>query len=435
VNPTQRRNLVPSLAALGAAIICLASLRDGIGLSSDGWVYWQGSVSLIRGLGYRLFYRSQPITSWPPLFSISLAIFQAAFGVTGRTLVMATVMTAALAAFLWMRLTVALAENAAGTSPAPSGLRLTLVAVFVTAFIGPRFRLLLADDLALALLAGALLSAMRLDKVPAGRRFALHLIELWLWLFLFLACKNSALAWLAGVAALVVALRWTASPVRALVIGVGTFIVPFVGWLALRAGFGQLDSHPPSLGPSVYSPWEYGRQALTSLGGMIGPRRFLALGPILALALFAAVLITAVSQMRERPEFSRLLASLLLFVVTALASTGVLLSLAGLPDELSDRFVWFAALLLVSLAGAAWTSRFPRRVIDGAMGALLIIVLSFAVFYAGRSFKPVPKTPERQEGSFVRPNWTIEPGFVGRPPERRGALLLVSPPVPDWERK
>src|SRR5262249_24841437 len=54
----------------------LAMLRHGIAITSDGWAYWQGSVSLLEGRGYTFLYYDVPIQAWPPLYSLYLALWQ-----------------------------------------------------------------------------------------------------------------------------------------------------------------------------------------------------------------------------------------------------------------------------------------------------------------------------------------------------------------------
>lgn len=67
-----------------AMLIATAMLSIGITLGPDGWAYWEGSVSIIRGSGYS-YFGGQTIVAFPPLFSMALSLAQSAFGVSGAT--------------------------------------------------------------------------------------------------------------------------------------------------------------------------------------------------------------------------------------------------------------------------------------------------------------------------------------------------------------
>jgi hypothetical protein len=423
------------VACFGTA---LAALRDGIGLSPDGWVYWEGSVSLLHGLGYRLFLGSARITSWPPLFAMYLACFQAVLGVSGRSLAVATAAAAGLAGFLWTRLFVGIIADADPERP-PSPARLLLLPIFLIAFVGALFRLLLADTLALALLPAALSSAIRLGTERSLRRrnLAVRLAAVSGWLFLCLECKNSALAWAMGAAVLVARLRWNkSSPRRALVLGSLVFIVPFTGWLAVQAALGPDRSHAVAFGSSQYSAFEYAGQALENAAGMIGPTRFLRGGELLTLLLLVGTAATIRAWRGTFPETARLLASILLFAAVSLAATAALLALTGLPDELGGRFVWFVPIILVSCSITVWSKTLYAGLSDRAFGLLIFVVVGISGFYAIRSLRPARTAAEPPPGAgrFVHNDESIEPGFLERPPERRGPIVLISPPVLDWER-
>lgn len=76
------------IATLVAAALFILLHWQGIGLSGDGWALWQAAVSLGEGHGYRTF-SGEPIVSWPPLYSVYLAFWNALLGPTGAGLVVA----------------------------------------------------------------------------------------------------------------------------------------------------------------------------------------------------------------------------------------------------------------------------------------------------------------------------------------------------------
>ena len=101
--------LVVAAGTLSAAL-GLYGLRHGIRLTPDGWAYWEGSVSLLRGCGY-LYYGGKSIVLYPPLFSIYLAIVQAITGVSGASLALAISLLAGFSAASWTALHLLLAPR------------------------------------------------------------------------------------------------------------------------------------------------------------------------------------------------------------------------------------------------------------------------------------------------------------------------------------
>lgn len=75
-------------------------LRHGAALQPDGWVYWQGSVSLALDGTYRDLW-SRPITWWPPGFSAYLMIVQAIAGWSPFGLAAASALLTIVGWFTW----------------------------------------------------------------------------------------------------------------------------------------------------------------------------------------------------------------------------------------------------------------------------------------------------------------------------------------------
>ena len=96
--------LRPMVFGLGAAIVTALSmygaLRNGLSFTPDSWAFWQGSVSLLSGHGYR-YADGHPVIFWLPGFASYLAAWQALFDISIGTLVKAQVALGAFAALSW----------------------------------------------------------------------------------------------------------------------------------------------------------------------------------------------------------------------------------------------------------------------------------------------------------------------------------------------
>ena len=92
--PRYFESALPICGGLVAATICLLMLTPGITVDPDGWAYWEGSVSILNGNGYR-FFGGQPIVDFPPLFSLFLSLIQSVGGVSGWSLAASLVILAA----------------------------------------------------------------------------------------------------------------------------------------------------------------------------------------------------------------------------------------------------------------------------------------------------------------------------------------------------
>lgn len=68
-------------ATLAGTVLYLATATYGAGVSSDSIFYLSGADSLLQGRGYTDF-QNQPIIDFPPLYSLTLAVFSAPFGIS-----------------------------------------------------------------------------------------------------------------------------------------------------------------------------------------------------------------------------------------------------------------------------------------------------------------------------------------------------------------
>ncbi len=96
----ERVNIFPALvSALIAGVLSWTFNYHGVFMGPDSWAYWEGSVSLLEGFGYRHFW-GRPLTEWPPFYSSYLALVQKFFGISGFSLVLSLIFLAAGSAFL-----------------------------------------------------------------------------------------------------------------------------------------------------------------------------------------------------------------------------------------------------------------------------------------------------------------------------------------------
>src|SRR5438046_293162 len=144
--PRYFESALPICGGLVAATICLLMLTPGITVDPDGWAYWEGSVSILNGNGYR-FFGGQPIVDFPPLFSLFLSLIQSVGGVSGWSLAASLVILAAATTFLWSCLLASITQS----SP-HSFVPRVLGTLYVAAFVGAYYTTLLSETLFLALL-------------------------------------------------------------------------------------------------------------------------------------------------------------------------------------------------------------------------------------------------------------------------------------------
>jgi hypothetical protein len=101
-----------ALVAAVAAVAHLVATRRGMAFSADSWAYWEGSVSVLEGCGYR-YVHGPAITEWPPLTAYYLAGAQGALGVSVQTVALAWTLLFALCAWGTWRLAVAVEDGTA----------------------------------------------------------------------------------------------------------------------------------------------------------------------------------------------------------------------------------------------------------------------------------------------------------------------------------
>jgi hypothetical protein len=410
---------LPICGGLLAGTICLAMLTPGITVDPDGWAYWEGSVSILNGDGYR-FFGGQPIRDFPPLYSLYLSLIQSLSGVSGTSLAVSLVTLAGAAAFLWCRLLVSITPSSPGST-----IPRLLGALYIASFVGAYYTTLLSETLFLALLPVVYLCLMRIrSDVPAGR--------LWLWLGgLSLAAaalvltRNSAIAFLPGIA-LAVFLRtgrYTVFQRVALAAVAGG--LPAGAWYLTRFLLGQTGSHALALG-NRYSPVEYAQQLVEDLAYRFGPS-FWHLGALLLAV--TAVSIAAALARNASANAGR--DALHIMVVAVSAALGLLVLFNMIPivaDTLSGRFIWYLPLSLITVL-AILASQAARP----AAGHVLALVLAgVCLVQVERTGAHVALRVRNPPVPNVRFEHTISPAHFSLPPVSVGPQILVSPRDFPW---
>jgi hypothetical protein len=149
------------------------------------------------------------------------------------------------------------------------------------------------------------------------------------------------------------------------------------------------------------------------------------------LVLLAVSLLRADAPRASADAPARLGRTVLLFTAVASGALLVLFNLTGIHDKPENRFTLFVTLIVGGLGILDLPALLRRRWL------VLALVLVFAEptlrlaknTLRGRGPSEADFRAESLKGFAPGPT-TIEPGHVGRAPEPRGDLLLVSPPYP-----
>jgi len=432
------------LLALSAAAGCLTAVLSGIIqhqgliLDPDGWAYWQGSVSLLEGHGYCLFYRSMPIDVFPPLFSCYLAAWQWALGVSGRTLIIANVFLNACCALSWCWALLSLARPSAVSLPRwRQWLTAIGVAYLPAGLIPACSEYLLSDNLRLALVPWLVLASMGARLATTRRAlFQSTTIAVGVAALMMLA-HNSCVAYVAA-AAIVIAsgrpnevgrpARWAASA------ALGLSLAP---WIYLRWALGQLGSHPLGFGNGRLSPAEYAQRIIDSIAYLLCPRGAGWMILPLALALAARAALPGPDSGDAGRELQRRARGMLLFAACVTLALFALFNLIWIADRLSPRFLSATALLLVGVAIYRGASLRSCALATACVAALAGIpsLHSFQRAGVGLRDKAADFSPEDRRSPDVfllRPNHTIRREVVDTGIERHGSWTVIPAPVFPW---
>ena len=406
------------LAVFAFAAVAL-TLRRGMPFNRDGWFYWQGSVSILSGLGYATF-TGLPIIAWPPLYSVYLAFCQLVLGVSARSIAISTAFATAVAVATW---SILLAWFARERGRAPRDVLCALA--FVTAVLALNARNVRSENLFHGVLPLLLLFTLRARVSTTRGRFLLASGLAGAALLLSLLIRNASLAFWPAVLAVLLQHRRLPWRTRGAACGLVTALA-LPAWFAVRAWLGQLGTHPVAFG-GRYPFAEYLLQLVAGIARNTN-RQFVGL-PLLIL--LAVGLLRADTARANAGASARLGRAALLFTVVAACALLALFNLTAIHDKPEARFTLFVTLIVGGLGLLELPALLGRRWL-----ALALVVL-FAEptlrlaknTIRGRGPSDADFRAESLKG-FAPSLTTINPEHVGRAPEPSGDFVLVGPPYP-----
>lgn len=406
------------LAVLAFAAVAL-SLRRGMPFNRDGWFYWQGAVSILRGLGYADF-TGHPIRDWPPLYSVYLALCQLVLGVSARSIAISTAFATALAVATWSSL---LAWYARERGRAPGDVLCALA--FVGIVLALNARNVRSENLFHAVLPLLLLFALRARVSAASRSFLLASALAGAALLVSLLIRNASLAFWPAILALLLSNRRLPWLTRGAACGLVTALALPI-WLAVRVWLDQPDHHPIGI-RGRFGFFEYLVQFVAGIDRNTG-LRLLGLPPLI---LLAAGLLRADAARANPDQPARIGRAVLLFTAVACFALLAIFNLTYIHDKPENRFTLFVTLILGGIGLLDLPALLRRRWLALALVFLFAeptLRLAKSTIL-GRGPGAADFRAESLKG-FAPSAATIEPGHFGRAPEPRGELLLVSPPYP-----
>jgi hypothetical protein len=402
---------LPWLSAVLAAIVFAILHRNAIEVTPDGWAYWQGSVSLLEGNGFRYFSGGE-VTDWPPLYSLYLAGWISVLGPTGLCLILANGALAAAQAAGWIGLaqgTLQMARGAAGFWGAL--LSAVFAAIFIPLWEGPA----LAHNLLYTIL--PFQAALALNFARPRDRTAARLAALTLTSALLLLTHNSGIVFVLA-AALFVFLSGRKSLITRALFSAIVTAIPLGVWLAVRMMFNQDESHP--LGEGRFTAAEYVQQAINGAGNLILPPPLTAIAAlgITALIAWLCIALAAGRSVRWFP---------LLYTGMPFVLLIVIFNATWVYDPLSDpRFTLFVPLTVLPLAMMMTRNRPIVLVLLAlfTMPALRYRIAS-ARYYLSHA---------ANYSNAVGTNYVLSHAPApGQLIAQRGGTILVAPPRYDWE--
>lgn len=415
------RQLSGNRLALGcgvaAMLFSLVFQSPGVVLSPDGWAYWEGSVSILRGEGYR-YLDGPPIGAWPPGFPVYLALWQAVFGVSAGTIAWAHAVAIGAAAGFW----VAVAMRVVPAREFP--LQACAAAATLTFLIPISLRAVLSESLFMAWLGAALLVAVDrradADARPATGSSIARFTILALLLFGMLSTRHAGIAFLPALAWL----SWRSVPpllTRSRTLVTAAFVVAVVAWAAAALALGALGNNArvPLDAELVERAAANGRANLAAIASVLWPTS--AAGAIAAgLLAISATLWPELGRVRRSPSEPAAAVAAVpgLATATLLASACAAVVWAA-HDVRGARIVLpvaAMAVLLLANTGARGPSRRRQRMAAAVLVAVAAVQVARAGFWIrhalgteseGLSWSSAPAPPDypwiEREGSEASP--------------------------------
>jgi hypothetical protein len=399
------------LSAVLAAIVFAILHRNAIEVTPDGWAYWQGSLSLLEGNGYRYFSGGE-VTDWPPLYSLYLAAWISVLGPTGLGLILANAALAVAQAAGWIGLAqkaMQIAEEAISFWGAL--LSAAFAAIFIPLWEGPA----LAHNLLYTIL--PFQAALALGLAQPQDHSAARLAALTLTSALLLLSHNSGIVFVLAAALFVFLFAQKSFYTRALFTAIAT-AMPLGAWWAVRILFGQDDSHP--FGQGRFSTAEYIRQAINGAGNLILPPPLTVIAA-LGIAALIAWLCIALAAGRSVRWFPFLYTGIPFVLLIAIFNA------TWVYDPLSEpRFTLFVPLTVLPLA-MMMTKKRPVLLI--LLALFTMPALGYRIAFSRYYLSHAANYPNAVGTNYVLSH---EPA-PGQLITQSGGTILVAPPRYEWE--
>jgi hypothetical protein len=372
-------------------------------------------VSLLE-TGRYSYFGGEPVTSFPPLFSVTLALVQAALGVSVRTLALTLAALVAIGSFAWIAVFRILRGR-----PATISLPDVLAALYVPATLAVYGQVLLSEALWLALLPVFLLLVMAPHHSSPAWKRAARAVAAWLTLVGLLLCRNATVAVLPAAFLLLLVIDPERALARRLVVALTVTAGALVPWYWVRRDLSQLANHP--IGTARDGILANTKQMLDGLAYALGPDQW-GIGATLLVAV--AMLVCWDIAARRVSAWADPPLALAGFAVMGLAGLVGAFSATHVGEPLSGRFVVFAALALalVIMASARLPAASLRALAFTAVGIALTAIALYRV--AGKS-----RLAGREQPASAF-NLTISSAYPVGPPRETDGRLLVAPPAYPW---
>ena len=450
------------LSAILAGVFSFCASYAGPMFVPDSWSYWQGSVSLLQGGGYKNFFPSDfhhvLVAHWPPLFSLYLAGVQWVFGISGFSLILSLVFIAVCSAFVWTYLFCSFCgkEN--------HWVRFVFAAS-IAALASYFSRFLISDPLSILLVGIVFMCTVRFFS-PKSPVYPANPVKPEVFFILF-ATVLAASMLVRTVNVLLIPAIWLAAlffartsgwhrPVAVcFVLSALSFLI-YYGIFSIFAEPGN-NGHKIHFGAHTLETFRYVKEFFLGLGNSF----LLGVGDGFSLALMVLVLVYAFwfvvsGGFRFNEDKIRMAlplgVSLLVQVVGVFCLTHIV-TYVGSPFHFDERYLW---PLTMSLAGACGVviTYFPvsfRKASDFKkvlFPAAFALVCAFQVFSAGKyafagvvAHNPPPVLLEPHKFFLdwiwrIPRNHAIRRGYVHRLPTRLPNGTVVVPPFgPFWWQK
>ncbi len=338
--PGNAKLLLVGINSLASFILTALMLRHGVIASSDSWFYWVGSVNLIEH-GKYITMLGEPITGWPPFFSLFLALFQEFLPQTGWVLALAMSVISAMVAGIWTLFVFSVFAN--GTISRRS-LAFAGSMLFVVLFSALSCGEMMANPLLLFIL-GIIFTAIA-ASTDRPQQWASYKKPLTIALLLAagMLTHNSTLIFAVSIAVMVFIIADASLP-RRLMASAVIMVFSIGPWLIVRHLMGQEASH--SISSARYTFSQYLFQVPREMGVFFIPAKSVIVQAIVGVIVLAAVVVLWAR--RPQSEVEKRHSIMLGLALVALAGHFILFNLVWIDSAIGGRFTWYFALTIVPI--------------------------------------------------------------------------------------